>query len=654
MCGFVGVVNFGAKTFDRVEPQVLERMRRMIDHRGPDDSDLFINAEASVGMGFVRLGIIDMENGRQPMKSQDEKTVIAFNGEIYDYQKTRKILEQEGFVFRTKSDTEVLLQSYLKSETNVARYLNGDFAFSIYDDRRKRVLIARDRFGVKPLYYHLEEGRIIFASEMKAILAHPDVARRINPTTVFQQMMRSDSLSRTLFQGIQILPPGHQLLIENGKVRVDCYYDIKLASRFEQKRPPSIMESSKILRQLVEGSVQRRLVSDFEVGCLLSGGLDSSIIAAIQQRATQKKIKTFSIRFSNQEYDESAHAKRMSQHIGSDHHEVNITSKDLVKHLPTANYFAEHLVQSTDGVGKYLLCKYARKHVKVVLSGEGADDIGLGLPLYRMAKALSDWDPERSKQLQHLISRSETAKKGQDLTESQHFNQDYLLKRFGFYPVSAGNITEMEKIGLSLFTDDFISCVDQTDARSVYSEISRPQGLLGRAPASQNQYEFMKTTLAYYVFQYLGGQSEMGASIEGRVPFLDNEVTDFAFSLPDYYHLFGMTEKQLLRITFEDLLPKEIAWRPKHGYSSPIFEGFSGPHTPDYFEYFLSQKEVEKTNVFSFKSIERLRKLLTRSDLAEQDRILNEKALFMVLSFQLLNDMFIENFNAAGSVPDYE
>jgi asparagine synthase (glutamine-hydrolysing) len=651
MCGIVGIVQLTGS--ERVTEQEIVRMRQMMRHRGPDGEGAYINPGASLGLGSVRLAIVDPEHGHQPISSPEGGAVIVMNGEIYGYKDLRRALEKEGAKFRTHSDTEVVLTLYLKRGLDLLSELDGEFAFAIADERRNQVLIVRDRFGLKPLYYTVHEGRLYFGSELKTLLADPRIPRRVNFTTVVQQMMRADSLARTFFEGIEVVPPGHMLLIRNGKFELRRYWEPALpkATDFDSSLP--VMEHVREMKRLITESVKKRMIADVEVGCYLSGGLDSSIVAHLMQRESSRPIKTFSIRFTNERFDESRFAREMAAHIGSEHHEVSVSEVDLARNLPQALFHCEHLVQSTDGVGKYLLSREVRKHVKAVMTGEGHDELCFGYPWHKTAKLLTDWDRRRAAMLRGLVSNRETAPKGLDLTESEHLDMAGLIARYGFYPVSAGNILEMERFAPALFSPDLVAQVRAMDARDIYREDLDPQSLLGRSLLSQNQYEFIKKTLPYYCLRYLGSEIEMANSIEGRLPFFDLAFVSHAFKVPPRYHVLGLREKNLLRTAFADELPPSIIKRTKHGYSAEILDGFLGAGAPGYFEHFLSESSLAKTGLFNPKHVQTVLSAIRENRVTGQERVLHQKSIMLILAFQLMHEMFIERLPLDGKAPTY-
>lgn len=652
MCGIVGISNLN-KNNNKIEKSTLINMSRMIRHRGPDEDGCYVNRQQTIGLGHVRLSIIDIQNGRQPMLSTCRGLVISFNGEIYDYKNLRTRLIEKGHIFQTHTDTEVILNLYKEYGNGFVNHLKGEFAFALYDLNKEKLIIVRDHFGMKPLYYTTQNQCLRFASEIKGIFGDKSVKRRLNHRTIFEQMMRADSSARTTFEDIHILPPGHMLIVENNDIKITKYWDLNFPKDGEHFSGFSQSYYAEALQDLLTKAVTTRMVSDVEVGCFLSGGLDSSILATIMQENSNKPIKTFSIGFDDPKYDESKYAKMVANHIGTDHHTLRLSHLDLAKAFPAANFHCEHLVQQIDGAGKYLLSKYAKDYVKVVQVGEGADEITLGYPWFQTAKLMNYWHEDRAEDLKNTITRNETARKGLDLTIAQALNSKDIIKEYGYYPMSINSIAEMEKFSIPLFTKDYLSSIKGVNARDVFKEDIDFSQLEGRNIINQNQYEFFKKTFHMYLMQYLGGKNEMANSIEGRLPFLDIDFFNFAKNIPVEHHLFGIREKHLLKVAFQQKLPSQIINRRKHGYSAPILASFLGKDAPSYFNYFLSEERLKQTGIFDFKAVHALLKRTTEMGYHEQMRTLYERSIIFVLSVQLMNDLFIENLPSNGETPIY-
>lgn len=651
MCGFVGIVSFNENY--QIEQSTLQKMCKMIKHRGPDGEGYFVSEKRDVGLGHVRLSVIDLKNGFQPMFSEDKNFVVSFNGEIYDYKKIRKDLLNKGYKFLTESDTEVILNLYKDKGIQFIDFIRGEFTFALYDIKNENLIIVRDHFGTKPLYYTFQNKVLRFASEIKGIFGDIEVKREFNLRTIVEQLMRADSANRTTFSNINILSPGHMIIVNKNQLVIKKYWDVEFPMINHVNCIKPMEYYAENLGTLLRKSVEKRMVADVEVGCFLSGGIDSSIIASIMKEYSSSKIKTFSIGFEDKYYDESYYSKTVANYLQTDHHCIMLSFKDLAYAFPKALYHCEHLVQQVDGAGKYLLSEYASKYLKVVIVGEGADEITMGYPWFKTAKLLNYWNAERVETLNNIIYDRETARKGLDLTVSSQSSYKSLIKLYGYYPLSFDNIIEMQKFAYSLFNEDILQEVLSFDIRDIYLEDIDYNMLKSRDILQQNSYEFLKKTFHTYILQFLGGKSEMANSVEGRLPFLDYDFFNFAKDVPTKYHLFGLREKNLLRIAFRDKLPKNIINRTKHGYSAPILSNFLGKNSPDYFREFLSESKLKKTGLFDYKTVQNFINISQGLDYRSQKRTLYERAIIFVLSVQLIYDMFIENLPVDGHSVNY-
>lgn len=646
MCGIAGIIAFENQNF-RVSRENIKSMLELIAHRGPDGSGVYISRDNKIGLGHVRLGLVDLQGGYQPMFSYNQKVVIVYNGEMYDYEIYRGKLKNDGFKFVTNSDTEIIINLYLKYGDKFVDHLDGEFAFCLYDIYKNKIFLVRDFFGTKPLYYCIFNGTLTFCSEIKGIYGNTSIKRIMNFDVVTEQLFRIDNGRESIFDGINILPPGHMLIIENNTIREQIYWDIDYPqSNIEFGNDGSSLEESVYaVREKLEAAIKRRMVADVEIGCFLSGGLDSSVVAAIMQKYSDNKIKNFSISFEDPIYDESSFAHEVSNCIGSDFHKLIITSKDIVNYFPITNFHCEHTVQQPDGVGKYLLSKYASRFVKSVLVGEGADEVLFGYPWFKTLKLLDYHSEVAQGQLLNIVEQRETTSMGLDLTISDIDVEvrRKLERKLGYYPASWDNVHEMKKLFINLLSKEYKNIALNTDfSRSYYKDLN-PDKLKGRNLLQQNAYEFFKKTFHVYLMQYLGGKSEMANSLESRLPFLDKNLFCLCKDISTKQHLFGLKEKNLLKLAFKDILPKNIVDRTKHGYSSPILTPFF-ENNPDYFRYYLDKKTVMNMGYFNYKEVERILELCRNQNLKGQTKTLLERSIIFVLSVHILHDSFISNY----------
>ncbi|MGI2298310.1 asparagine synthase (glutamine-hydrolyzing) [Candidatus Cardinium hertigii] len=646
MCGIAGIIALQGSSYV-ITTEALSKMNHALLHRGPDDQAIYCNDAQGIGFAFTRLSLLDAKNGMQPMQNLNGSIVLVYNGEIYDYESKKQSLQNKGIVFQSYTDTEVLLYLYQEYGIQILDQLNGEFAFALYDEREKCAIIARDRWGTKSLYYAIQHHTLFFASEMKALLALPNFYVSINLETIFYQMMRADSLKRTIFKDIYILEPQHYLIVQEGKFQTKRYGYLlnTYAINSPHTHQDDMFKASNKVAVLLKKSVQRRLWSDFETGVFLSGGLDSTILCAIMQACMNHPVHTFSLCFRNQAHDESNYSRYVANYLHTTHHPLWIEDTDLANHLPIALFHTECLAQTMDFVGKFLLAKHASNFVRVVLTGEGADEFFLGYPWFKTIKNKNDRWPYRGKVLQDFTEENEPTQKGYDLTISNQDGRDKLISQYGYYPISIGNIQEMENITKDIFSDDFIMAIHDKEPAIVYSENIPRNEILGISLIKKNQLEFLKTTFPLYVLQCLGGKVEMAHSLESRLPFLDLNLINYILTLPDHYHLFGMREKNLLKLAFQSMIPPLVYKRTKRGYTAPILSGFlNNPKRPLFFDHFIwSEATVKSYNLFSYKGIQRTLKYIENNNMDIQMRILLERKIMLVLCTHLLYDMFITN-----------
>ena len=375
MCGICGIYN--GRSGEPVSPELIELMASLIAHRGPDDSGAYFDGPAA--LGFRRLSIIDLSGGHQPMSNETGDVWIVFNGEIWNYMQLRKELIEKGHQFRTNCDTETIVHAYEEYGVDCVVRLHGMFSFAIWDAPRKRLLLARDRAGKKPLYYTRADGDLIFASEIKSILSHPRVKRQADAQALADYLsVRYVPGPATLFANIYKVQPGHWMLFENDTVREECYWDFTFGET--QSRP--VEEYFQGIREHVQRAVEERMMADVPVGALLSGGLDSSIVTGVMSKLTSHRVKTFSVGFDHPDYSELPYARLVANHFGTDHHELVVRSSDLTQYWPILTWHRDEPVSEPSDLGVYLVSKLARQHVKVVLSGEGGDELFAGYPKY--------------------------------------------------------------------------------------------------------------------------------------------------------------------------------------------------------------------------------------------------------------------------------
>lgn len=620
MCGIVGYINLNGQDLGP-EENYLPSMCHSIHHRGPDDSGELVMGP--VAMGMTRLSIIDLSTGHQPICNEDGKIWIVFNGEIYNYQDLRKLVLSKGHTLKTTSDTEVIVHLYEEFGIDCLQHLEGMFAFSIWDSEKKRLLIARDRMGEKPLHYGVFSGQLIYGSELKGILAHPRSKRELN-VEAFQKYLAFEYVPAPLsiFDGISKLMPAHFLLVENGQFKTGCYWTPKIS-----KEKLTEQESSKRLIELLSTSTKLRLIADVPVGVFLSGGIDSSSIAALATQVSSEKVKTFSIGFSDASFDESAHAEAVARHLGTEHHKA-IFSPELAREtLEELWEFLDEPIADASVVPTFFLSKMTREHVKVALAGEGGDELFGGYPTYQAHKLAGVW-----RRVPHAIRTKVLEPAIRSLPVSMNnLSFDYKAKRF----IESANQTPVDRhfrwMGslplneqMQLIRPDVLALT--RDEQILPDALKLSSGHLDDDVVSQ----IMKVDMVTYLPDDLlvkSDRSSMAASLEVRLPFLAYPLVEFALSMPSSYKVHRMTTKYLLKKAVSPLLPEAIMKRPKKGFGIPVAKWLRKEFKPIVDEL-LSEEFIKKQGIFEWKYIERL------LDEHESSRFDRRKQLWTLFMFQ--------------------
>jgi len=561
MCGIAGFIDYWDKApgHSHERGRLLKRMCDVIRHRGPDDEGFLV--KPGVALGMRRLSIIDLAGGHQPISGEDGKVTIVFNGEIYNFQELRPELEKRGHAFKTNSDTEAIVHAYEEYGAACANYLRGMFAFAIWDDRTRELYIARDRVGKKPLYYTVTPGgTLIFGSEIKSILEHPHVTTEINLEALdayFTLGYVPDPL--TIFRDIHKLPPGHYLTFTDGRLHTQQYWDFNFEPA-DSCKPEDYMDE---LRALLDESVRLRLISDVPLGAFLSGGIDSSTVVALMAQNMNQPVKTFSIGFHEDSYNELKYARLTAKKLGTDHHEFFVTPQicdvvdDLVWHFDEP--FAD-----PSAIPTFMVSKLAREHVTVALSGDGGDELFAGYTHYvvqenrRASSALPK--ALRDGVMRPLSYRLPHGAWG------RNYLHNISLDPIDRYLDSLSYFTELSK--RALYTGDFQTALGTTDrvARRFREFASRVKT---NEPLDQLLYIDSKTYLPGDILTKVDRMS-MATSLEVRVPLLDHKLIDFVTRVPAPLKLNGIETKQLLKRVAKDLIPAEILNRPKQGFGIPL------------------------------------------------------------------------------------
>ncbi|MDP1948346.1 MAG: asparagine synthase (glutamine-hydrolyzing) [Nitrospirota bacterium] len=641
MCGIAGIVK---RPSVAVEKPLLQRMIGMVNHRGPDAVGFHLSG--SVGLAHARLSIIDVGGGHQPMHNEDKTVWITFNGEIFNYVELREDLIKKGHRFQTQSDTEVIVHLYEEKGEECVHDLNGQWAFAIWDSRRERLFLSRDRLGVRPLFYAQTPEGFVFGSEIKSLLVVPSVPRAIDRQALDELFTFWVTLPpRTIFEGVSELPPGHSIILEHGDLQVKPYWtlDYNPSKGLMQEE-----EAREGLLELLLDAVRIRLRADVPVGAYLSGGLDSTVIAALVKKLGTTHLKTFSIAFEDKEFDESSFQNEASQFLGTDHQGVICSSQDIGRAFPEVIWHTEKPVLRTAPAPLFLLSKLVREQgYKVVLTGEGSDEILGGYDIFKEAKIRRFWAkyPDskfRPVLLRRLYPYMKNIQSQSDayLRAFFHVRKEDVESPF-FSHLPRWDMTSKLKVFYSKATADSLKSCDA---------MQTIEGLLPSRYGqwdhfSQSQYLEAAHLLPGYILSSQGDRMAMAHSIEGRFPFLDYRVVEFASRLSPQLKMKVLNEKYLLKAAIGDMIPRSIRNRHKQPYRAPDSQSFlAGGKAGKLFEYveeLLAPRAIQEGGMFDAGAVG---KLLEK---ARQGQIVSMKdnmALVGVLSTQVVIDRFITNF----------
>ena len=631
MCGITGWANLDSHTPPpEGARELLHAMCERMVHRGPDSEGSYVTS--GVALGMRRLAIIDLVTGEQPVFNEDKSVAVVLNGEIYNYRELRADLEKRGHSFRSASDTEVLPHLYEEYGDEMIRELNGMFAFALWDNRRRRLLIARDRFGEKPLYWGVFNDTLLFASEPKVLLAHPAVKPSLN-LQALRQYLSFDYVPAPLsiYEGINKLPAAHKLVVEHGRVHTERYWCLS----YKTAAPvPSENEAAEHLRELMADAVRMRLVSDVPLGVLLSGGVDSSTVAALAVHASPEAVKTFSISFAEASFDESAYARGVAKFLGTDHHEERLSANLAANLVSEIGAWMDEPFSDPSLVPTYLLSRFTRKHVTVALGGDGGDELFAGYPMYAGLR----W-AEFYKRVPSLLRVGVVEPLVRLLpVKTKNLSFDYKALRFvtgakydavARHHIWFGSFTPDEQTELLTAEALALSNGDIYAQARQFADECDSDDLVTRMQSVDTRLYLAEDILTKV------DRASMAVSLEVRAPFLDPRVAEYVASLPCHYKLRGQKTKYILKKAVKELLPPFVTKRGKKGFGVPVAEWLKVKLRP-LARDLLSPERVRRAGVFNPNYIARLQ------DEHERGVANHRKLLWTLLMFELWHESFVE------------
>ena len=580
MCGIVAIYS----RRNLVDPAVLEKATRRLYHRGPDGQRQWVSPDGLVGLGHARLSIIDLTTGDQPIASEDGRKHIIVNGEFYDYENTQRKLELAGHHLRTRSDSEIALHLYEDLGIQCLHELRGEFAFVLWDENNRTLFAARDRFGIKPLFYAVHRETLYIASEAKALF-EAGVPARWDAESVAQATEFGGHQVRTLFDGVLQVPPGHYLVATDSHIELNQYWDFNYPARDSATLHRSSAEYAQEFRDVLEEAVRLRLRADVPVGCYLSGGLDSCSVLGLAARHRADPIRAFTLTFDRADYDEEKEAREMASKVGAEFFPIPIRQGDLADNFADAIQQSETFCFNAHGVAKYLLSRAVRDAgYKVVITGEGSDEILGGYAHFRRDMVLFNrdgQDPDEAAALLQELERLNPVSRGLLLPHGPAKPLENVKRILGFVPSWIETFSARAAKMQPLWHVDFAEKQGSRESyHSLLSGIDVRGQLSGRDAVHQSLYLWSKTLLPGYILNMLGDRMEMAHSVEGRVPFLDHKVVDVLCAQPVHQKIHGMTEKYVLREAVRDVITETVYKRQKHPFLSPPAtlnpkEGFS-------------------------------------------------------------------------------
>ena len=642
MCGIAGIYNRSIDPSD--SPDILKRMLARIQHRGPDESGIFLGQ--NIALGNVRLSIIDLATGQQPISDENGIFWIVFNGEVFNYIELKEELVARGHKFQTTCDTEVVLHLYMEFGPDCLHKMNGQFALAIWNTEKKELFLARDRVGIRPLFYTRMNGSFVFGSELKSLLEHPAVEMKLSPQSLAQVYTFWTAITpNTIFENIYELPPGHYMTLCNDKISIHSWWTLSLTEAINADGK-DLTKSISELDAIFHDAARLRLRADVPVGAYLSGGIDSSLTTGYIQKIVPDMLRTFSIGFANKDFDESSYQNIAVKHFNTDHTAIECTDDSIARKFPDIVWHAEIPLLRTAPTPMYFLSGSVRKNdYKVVITGEGADEMFAGYNIFKEAVIRSFWAKYPDSKLRPLLLKKLYPYIPQISNASAN-----MLKMFFGYRLQDTDSPYYSHLLRWNNTSRIIGYLNG-DYKSHLRSYDPMEELTGLLPADFDRYSVLQKAqwlevnifLSGYLLSSQGDRMAMANSVEGRYPFLDHRVIEFSTSLPDHFKLSGMTEKKILKELMRNELPSAIVNRAKQAYRAPTLDAFCSESAPEYVKELLSSNSIQGSGIFDFKQVINLLKRIGKS---RQPSEVDGMAITAILSTQLLVDQFVNNTSA--------
>lgn len=641
MCGVAGIIDYSGR---KSSNSLIEKMLRSITYRGPDESGIYISPVAT--LGNVRLSIVDLAGGQQPLSDPSGRYWIVFNGEIFNYPELRQDLKTKGHIFHTQSDTEVLVQLYAAYGKNCLSMVNGQFAFAIWDKLEEELFMARDRIGIRPLFYNLSNGVLSFASEIKALFTQDDIRRELSYRNLSQVFTFWTTITPdTVFSDIFELSPGHCLTYNRKGIKIEKFWELKFGARNNSKKINEVLED---FHELFSDAVRIRLRADVEVAAYLSGGIDSSSTVAYIKAIEPGILNTFSIGFEEKDFDETSYQNEAVKFLDTRHKSITCSPEDISESFPKVIWHTEIPLTRTAPAPMYLLSKLVRdNNIKVVITGEGADEMLAGYDIFKEAKIRRFWASEPDSAIRPRL----LTKLYPYLPQMKQANPAILKMFYGY---------KLEEIDNPYYShllrwnnSNHIKKHFSDQIKADLDGYSPMESLEKQIPEGFDKFDFLEkaqwleTTvfMSGYLLSSQGDRMAMANSVEGRYPFLDYRVIEFCNSISGDMKLNGLNEKYLLKKLMSGRIPESIIKRSKQAYRAPIKSAFFMKNRPDYLEEMTAREYFEKTGIFNYDSISNL---FARIEQTGKTSEIEDMVVSSVISTHLLHKLFIENKSAVS------